>query len=90
MNPELKQINDIIKDYVNDYNRKFEYYTVLCNWNLMFDNGVSVDVNSKKLYRFCELHKNFEKYLKNKIIHYKKDGLEFSHVAEMNIFLKQG
>ena len=46
---ELSQINNIVKDYVNDYNRKFDYYTVVCNWNLIFDNGVSVDVKSKKL-----------------------------------------
>ena len=88
MNPELKEINDIIKDYVNDYNRKFEYYTVVCNWNFMFDNGVSLDVKSKKPYRFRVLHKNLEKYLKIKINHYKKDGLEFSHISEMKITFK--
>ena len=85
---ELSQINNIVKDYVNDYNRKFEYYTVVCNWNLTFDNGVRVDVRSKKLYRFCVLHKNLEKCLKNKINHYKKDGLDFSHISEMNITFK--
>ena len=83
--PELSQINNIVKGYVNDYNRKFEYYMDECIWNLMFDNGVSVDVKSKKVYRFCVLTKKLEKYLKIRINRCKKQRLEFSHISEMNI-----
>ena len=39
-NPKLCQINDIVKEHVDDYNRKFEHYTVVCNWYLVFDNNV--------------------------------------------------
>ena len=87
-NPELCQINDIVKNYVDDYSRKFVYYTVVSNWNLMFDNGVTMVVKSMKMYTFYVLHQNLEKYLKNKINQYKKEGLEFSHISEMNISFK--
>ena len=86
--PELSQINNIVNDYVNGYTRKFEYYTVVCKWKLMFDNDISIDVKSKVMYRFCALPKNLEKYLKNKVNHYEKDGLEKSDLSEINITFK--
>ena len=50
--PELSQINNIVKDDVNDYNRKLENFTVVCNWNLLFDNDISFDVKYKLMYGF--------------------------------------
>ena len=47
MSPELRQINDIIKNNINNYNRRFEYYENVCKWKLVFDNNTSVDVKSK-------------------------------------------
>ena len=85
MNRELCQINDIIKAHVTTYNRRFEYYTVVCKWKLVFDNDISIDVKSKVIYRFRALHQNRDKYPKNKIVRYKKEELEFSHILEMNI-----
>ena len=55
---------------------------------MLFDNDFSIDVKSKVMYRFRILHQNLEKYLKIKINRYEKEGLEFSHVSEMNITLK--
>ena len=52
MNPELCQINNIIKNNVNNYNRKFIFYEIVCNWKLVFYNDISIDVKSKVLYRF--------------------------------------
>ena len=51
----------------------------------MFDNDISIDVKSKVMYRISVLSHNLEKYLKIKINHYKRRGLEFSHISEMNI-----
>ena len=48
---ELCQINDIIKNNVYIYNRRFEIYEIVCNWKLVFDNDISIDVKSKVLYR---------------------------------------
>ena len=88
MNHELCQINDIIKNHVTTYNRRFEYYTIFCSWNLLFDNDISIDVKSRVMYTFRVLHQNFEKNLKNKINRCEKEGLKFSHVSEMNITFK--
>ena len=52
---------------------------------MVFDNDISIDVKSKLIYRFCALHQNRGNYLKNEINRYKKEGLEFSHISEMNI-----
>ena len=53
----------------------------------MFDKDISIDVKSKVMYIISVLSHNVEKYLKNKINHYKRQGLEFSHthISEMNI-----
>ena len=61
-NLELCQINDIVKNHVTSYIRGFEYYTFVCNWNLLFDNDVSIDVKSMVMYRFRVLHQNLEKF----------------------------
>ena len=85
MKPEFCEINSIININVNNYNRRFEYYEMQCKWKLVFDNDISIDVISKRMYRRSVLGHNFEKYLKNKINHYKRQGVEFSHISEMNI-----
>ena len=55
-----------------------------CKWKLVFDNNNLFDVKSKSQYQRSLNHK-FEKYLKNKINHYEKQGVKFSHTSEMNI-----
>ena len=77
MNPELREINDIIKSHVNTYNRRFKNYEIECNWKLMFDNGVSINVISNKvMYSIAVLNLNFEKYLTGRINRYEKQGLD--------------
>ena len=85
MNPELRQLNDLIKNNVNNYNRRFKYYEIVCKWKLVFDNDISIDVKFKVMYRISVLSHNLEKCLKNKNNHYKRQGLEFSHISEINI-----
>ena len=56
-----------------------------CKRKLMFDNDISIDVKSKRMYRRSVLGHNFEKCLKKKNNQYEKQGVEFSHISEMNI-----
>ena len=44
MKPELCGINSIVKNSVNNYNRRFQYYEMQCKWKLVFDNEISIDV----------------------------------------------
>ena len=85
MNLDLCQINDIIMNIVNNYNRRFEYFENVYKWKLVFDNDISTDVKSKVMYRVSVLSHNLEKYLKKKIIHFKRQRLEFSHISETKI-----
>ena len=87
MNPELCQINDIIINNVNNYNRRFEYYEIVCKWKLVFDNDISIDFKSKLMYRILVLSHNLGKNLK-KLNHFKRPGLEFSHISETNITVR--
>ena len=50
----------------------------------MFDNDFSIDVKCKVMYRISVLNHILEKYLRNKINLYKRQGLQFSHISEMN------
>ena len=88
MNRELCQTNDILTNNVNNYNRRFQFYEIVCKWKLVFDNDISIEVKSKVMYRISVLSHNLEKNLKNKINHYKRQGLEFSHISKMNITFK--
>ena len=87
MNPEHCQINALIKN-VNNYNRRFKNYEIVCKWKLVFDFDNSIDVKCQVLYRISVLSHNLQKYVRIKIIQYKRQGLEFSHVSEMNINFK--
>ena len=51
----------------------------------MFSNDTSIDVKSKVVYRLSVLRADLGKYLKDKINFYRRRGLEFSHISEMNI-----
>ena len=51
INPELGQINDILKNNVNNHNRRFNYYEIVCKGKLVFDNDIFFDVKSKVMYR---------------------------------------
>ena len=83
MNPELCEINNILINNVNKYHKKFELYKIVCKWKLVYN--ISIDVESKLMYRISVLRYNLEKYLKDKINYYRRQGIEFSYIAEMNI-----
>ena len=37
-NPDFLKIDNTLKNYVLEYNKKFEYYTIICKWILHFSN----------------------------------------------------
>ena len=63
----LCEINNIIKDNVSNYDKRFEVYKSVCNWRLLFDNNVSIDGKPEVMYRISVLRRNVMKILKNKI-----------------------
>ena len=85
MNPELGEINNILINKVSNYDKRFVLYEIVCKWKLVFDTDISIDVKSKVMYRISVLRHNLVKYLKKKINYYKRQGLDISHISEMNI-----
>ena len=58
--PELCEINKILINNVNNYDKRFEVYKIVCKWKLVFDNDFSIDVKSKVICRISVLRHNLE------------------------------
>ena len=87
INPELCEVNTILKNNVNVYDKRFEVFKIVCKWKLVFHNIFSIDVNSKVMSRISVLRHNIVKYSK-KINFYRRQGLQFSHMSEKKITFK--
>ena len=48
-NPAFLEREDVLKKHVHDYNERFEFYIIICEWKLDFDN-VIICVKSEKKY----------------------------------------
>ena len=48
-NPEFLKIEDILKKRVDEYQKTFEYFVIICEWKLVFDNNIT----------FCEKTKEY-------------------------------
>ena len=81
-NPDFLKIDNTLKIYILDYNKKFEYYRIICNWILHFsDTIVSVETNLR-----CNISQDY--YLRNflsKINYFESHDHKFSLISEMNI-----
>ena len=55
-NPQFFEIEEILKKYVNIYNKKFALSLIVCTWKLHFTDTI-IHVKSEKLYNIhCEYH----------------------------------
>ena len=75
-------IENILTNYVLDYNKKFEIYTIICKWTLHFSDTIT----SVKYYLWSNISSGF--YLRNllsKIKYFESHNHKFSHISEMNI-----
>ena len=81
--PELIETEKILQKRVNNYNKRFEYYHIFCKWRIQFA-VTTIFVKSKKMYSNgsrCGLIR----YLIRKFENFRKQGLRFSRILEMNI-----
>ena len=59
-NPDFLQMENIIQNYVLEYNKKFEFYTFICKWTLNFSDSIaSVRSASVKSYPWRNISAGF-------------------------------
>ena len=83
-NPSFFHMNDILKKYVDDYNKKFELYIIICKWNLHFSDTI-INVKSDRLYNIYIPRRKLRPYLISKIEDFESVDRKFSYISEMNI-----
>ena len=83
-NPCFLHVEDIIKIFVDDYYKKFEFYLIFYKWKLHFSDTI-VNVKSDRLYNIHRAGWNLRRNLISKIEYFESNGHKFSHISELNI-----
>ena len=85
-NPSFFYIEDILKNNVDDYDRKFKFFVIFCKWQLNFSDTI-IHIKSDRLYNLQRKPScwKLRSYLISKIEDFESDGHKFSHISEMNI-----
>ena len=82
-NPELIEIVKILRKHVFFYNKKFQSYSIICEWKLQFLETI-LHVKSKRMYN-RSFHWGLIRYLTGKIDYLSRRGQKFSYISEKNI-----
>ena len=83
-NPSFLHVEDLLKKFVDDCNKKFEFYIIFCKWKLLFSDAL-INVKSDRLYKIHRAGWNLRKNLMSKFENFESNGHNFSHICEMNI-----
>ena len=83
-NPSFLHVENILKNFVDDYNKKIEFYLIFCKWKLHFSDTI-INVKSDRLYKIHRVGWNLRRNLMSKIEYSESNGHKFSHRSEMNI-----
>ena len=82
-NPDFLHMDNVLKIYVLDYNKKFANYLIICKWNLHFpDTIVSFKSNT---WHSVSAGYYLRKFFLSLIKYFERYGRKFSHISEMNI-----
>ena len=83
-NPSFFHINDILQNYVDDYNKKFEFFLIYCKWKLHFSDTI-INIKSDRLCNIYIPSRKLRPYLISKNEFLENKGRKFCHISEMNI-----
>ena len=83
-NPSFLPVEDILKNFVDDYNNKFEFYLIFRKRKLLFSDTI-INVKSNRLYNIHRAGWNLRRNLMSNIEYFESNGHKFSHISEMNI-----
>ena len=83
-NPNLNDIDKIINIYVTSYNKKFDIYSIKCDFYLVFNDVFKIHIETYYVHNKDDLTK-IKIYLLSWIEHLKFKGYSFCHINEMII-----
>ena len=84
-NPNFFEIENLLHNFVDKYNKDFELYIIYCKWKLHFSDNTIFVVKSDRLYNINRYNWDLRRYLLSKIEYQELDGPRFSYISEMNI-----
>ena len=82
INPDFLHIENILKNYVLDYNKKFEFYLIKCKWKLHFSDTI-INVESPTCYGIYNFY-FLRDFLLSKINYFESNRYKFCHISEFN------
>ena len=85
-NPDLDNVDKIFCTYINEYDDKYEYYLVRCEFKLVFSNMEGYPVASSIL-RDNNTMFSWKIFVEKVINNFKNEGYDFSHISQMNIII---
>ena len=83
-NPNLNDIDNIINNYVTSYNKKFDIYSIKCDFYLVFNDEFKIHIETYYVHNKDDLSK-IKTELLSWIEHLKFEGYSFCHINEMII-----
>ena len=85
-NPNINNKGEIFYSHIKEYNYRFEYYLVKCEFKLCCFNKESYGTARSNLTDNKTMV-SWKFFAENKINNLKNDGFDFSHISEMNIII---
>ena len=85
-NPNIDNIDKIFYTHINEYDNKYEYYLVRCEFKLCFinmkDYGIALSIltDNKTMV-------SWKIFVENGITNFKSKGFDFSHISQMIIII---
>ena len=83
-NPSFFHMEEILKNYVDEYNKKFVFYIIICKWKSNFSDTIT-NIKSDRLYNIHPDGCSMRRTLMSKIEYLENDGHKFSHISEMRM-----
>ena len=83
-NASFLHLEDVLKNFVDDFNKKFEFYIIFCKWKLHFSDTI-FNIKADRLQNIHRVGWNLRRNLMSKIEYLENNGHKFSHISEKNI-----
>ena len=83
-NQSFLHVEDLLKNFVDDYDKNFDFYLIFCKWKLHFSDTI-INIKSDRLYNINRAGWNLRRNLMSEIEYFESNGHKFSLISELNI-----